>query len=164
MNRRHTAEASLRLVERLRAARPDILLSSDFIVGFPGETEADFEATLDLIRAVGFGAAFSFKYSARPGTPAAGRDGVPPDVADDRLQRLQALITAQQRAAQEAMVGQVTTVLYEKPGRLPGQMGGKTPHLMAVHVDEPTGRAGDIVPVRIVAAGPNSLAGERVGR
>jgi tRNA-2-methylthio-N6-dimethylallyladenosine synthase len=162
MNRRHTAEAYLRLVERLRAARPDILLSSDFIVGFPGETEADFEATLDLIRAVGFGAAFSFKYSARPGTPAAGRDGVPAEVADDRLQRLQALITAQQRAAQAAMVGRVTEVLYEKPGRLPSQMGGKSPHLMAVHVDDPAGRPGDIVPVRIVAAGPNSLAGARL--
>jgi tRNA-2-methylthio-N6-dimethylallyladenosine synthase len=163
MNRRHTAAAYLRIVERLRAARPDILLTSDFIVGFPGETEADFEATLDLVRTVGFGAAFSFKYSARPGTPAAGRAEVPAEVADDRLQRLQALITAQQRAAQAATVGQVTTVLYEKPGRLPGQMGGKSPHLMAVHVDDAAGQPGDIVPVRIVAAGPNSLAAERVG-
>jgi tRNA-2-methylthio-N6-dimethylallyladenosine synthase len=162
MNRRHTAETYLRIVERLRAARPDILLSSDFIVGFPGETEADFEATLDLVRAVGFGAAFSFRYSARPGTPAAGRAPVPAAVAGERLQRLQALLTAQQRAAQAAMVGQTVPVLYEKPGRLPGQMGGKSPHLMAVHVEDPAGRPGDIVPVRILAAAPHSLTGARV--
>jgi tRNA-2-methylthio-N6-dimethylallyladenosine synthase len=162
MNRRHTAETYLRIVERLRAARPDILLSSDFIVGFPGETEADFEATLDLVRAVGFGAAFSFRYSARPGTPAAGRAPVPAAVASERLQRLQALLTAQQRAAQAAMVGQTVPVLYEKPGRLPGQMGGKSPHLMAVHVEDPAGRPGDIVPVRILAAAPHSLTGARV--
>ncbi len=162
MNRRHTADAYLRIVGRLRAARPDILLSSDFIVGFPGETEADFDATLDLIRAVGFGSAFSFRYSARPGTPAAGREAVPDAVADDRLQRLQALVTAQQRAAQAAMVGRVTEVLYEKPGRLPGQMGGKSPHLMAVHVDDPAGRPGELVPVRITAAAPHSLAAERL--
>jgi tRNA-2-methylthio-N6-dimethylallyladenosine synthase len=161
MNRRHTAADYLRIVERLRAARPDILLSSDFIVGFPGETEADFAATLALVRAVGFGAAFSFRYSPRPGTPAAGREAVAPEIADDRLQRLQALIADQQRAAQAAMVGRVVEVLYEKPGRQPGQMGGKSPHLMAVHVDDPAGRPGEIVPVRIVAAAPHSLAGIR---
>ncbi|MFN6978813.1 MAG: radical SAM protein, partial [Gemmobacter sp.] len=162
MNRRHTADDYRRIVDRLRAARPDILLSSDFIVGFPGETDADFAATLGLVRDIGFGAAFTFRYSARPGTPAAGRAGVPHAVADERLQTLQALVTAQQRAAQAAMVGQVTAVLYEKPGRMAGQMGGKSPHLMAVHVDDPEGRPGEIVRVRITAAAANSLAGTRL--
>ena len=162
MNRKHTREQYLRLVERIRAARPDILLSSDFIVGFPGETDADFADTMDLIRAVGFGASFSFKYSARPGTPAAEKTPVAAEVADARLQELQALITAQQRAAQEAMVGREVGVLYEKPGRLPGQMVGKSDHLHAVHVTDPDGRAGDMVRVRITASAPNSLAGARV--
>lgn len=162
MNRKHTAEQYLRLIERIRAARPDILLSSDFIVAFPGETDADFEATMDLIRAVGFGAAFSFKYSARPGTPAAEKPELPTDLADARLHALQALITAQQQAAQAAMVGREVGVLYEKPGRLPGQMVGKSDHLHAVHVADPAGKVGDLVRVRIVAAAPNSLAGERI--
>lgn len=162
MNRKHTAEAYLRLVERIRGARPDILLSSDFIVGFPGETDADFKATLDLIRAVGFGAAFTFRYSARPGTPAAEKAPVPVEVADARLQELQALIAAQQRAAQEAMVGCEVTVLYEKAGRLPGQMVGKSDHLHAVHVTDPEGAAGQLVRVRIRASSTNSLAGERL--
>jgi len=162
MNRKHTAEAYLRLVERIRAARPDILLSSDFIVGFPGETDRDFEDTMDLIRAVGFGAAFSFKYSARPGTPAAEKAPVAADVADARLQALQTLITAQQRAAQEAMVGREVGVLYEKPGRLAGQMVGKSDHLHAVHVNDPEGRVGELVRVRISASAPNSLAGVRI--
>src|SRR5690606_11664033 len=129
---------------------------------FPGETEADFQATLDLIRAVGFGAAFSFKYSARPGTPAAEKTPVPADVADARLQELQALITAQQQAAQAAMVGREVQVLYEKPGRKPGQMVGKSDHLHAVHVEHPDGRAGQLVRVRVTAAAPNSLAAEPV--
>lgn len=163
MNRKHTAEHYLRLIERIRAARPDILLTSDFIVGFPGETEADFEATLDLIRAVGFGSAFSFKYSARPGTPAAEKPELPAEVCDARLQRLQALVTEQQRAAQMAMVGREVGVLYEKAGRLPGQMVGKSDHLHAVHVEDKAGRVGDLVRVRITASAPNSLAGERVG-
>lgn len=162
MNRKHSAEQYLRLVERIRTARPDILLSSDFIVGFPGESDRDFKDTLDLIRAVGFGAAFSFKYSARPGTPAAEKAPVPADVADARLQELQALITAQQRAAQAAMVGREVGVLYEKPGRLSGQMVGKSDHLHAVHVTDPAGRPGELVRVRIVGSAPNSLAGERV--
>ncbi|WP_136645106.1 tRNA (N6-isopentenyl adenosine(37)-C2)-methylthiotransferase MiaB [Tabrizicola sp. YIM 78059] len=160
MNRKHTAEAYLRLVERIRAARPDILLSSDFIVGFPGETDADFRATLDLIRAVGFGAAFSFKYSARPGTPAAEKTPVPAEVADARLQELQALITAQQRTVQQAMVGREVAVLYEKPGRKPGQMVGKSDHLHAVHVQDPAGRIGQLVRVRVTGSAPNSLAAE----
>lgn len=163
MNRKHTAAQYLDLIARIRAARPDISLSSDFIVGFPGETEDDFQATLDLIRAASFGAAFSFRYSARPGTPAAERPGVAAEVADTRLQRLQALVTAQQRAAQAAMVGREVGVLYEKPGRLPGQMVGKSDHLMAVHVADPAGRPGEMVRVRIVAAEANSLAGARLG-
>ena len=162
MNRKHTADHYLRLVERIRAARPDILLTSDFIVGFPGETDADFEATMALVRAVGYGAAFSFKYSARPGTPAAEKAPVPAGVADERLQALQALITAQQQAAQAAMVGQEVAVLYEKPGRRPGQMVGKSQHLMAVHVEDAGGRTGDLVRARVTASAPNSLAAVRL--
>jgi tRNA-2-methylthio-N6-dimethylallyladenosine synthase len=164
MNRKHTAADYLRLVERIRAARPDILLSSDFIVGFPGETDADFEATMELIRTVGFGQAFTFKYSARPGTPAAEKPAVAAEIADARLQTLQALITAQQRAAQEAMVGREVTVLYEKPGRLPGQMVGKSDHLHAVHVADPSGRIGQLARVRVLASSSNSLAAEPVSR
>jgi len=161
MNRRHTAEAYLRLVERIRAARPDILLSSDFIVGFPGETERDFEATMDLIRAVGFGSAFSFRYSARPGTRAAEMTPVPPEVADRRLQELQQLVTEQQQSAQRAMVGREVSVLFEKPGRLPGQWAGKSDYLHAVQV-RGAAHAGLLAPVRITASGPNSLTGELV--
>jgi tRNA-2-methylthio-N6-dimethylallyladenosine synthase len=159
MNRRHGAEDYLRLVERIRAARPDIALSSDFIVGFPGETEADFDATLDLVRAVGFHMAYSFKYSARPGTPAARRAGVPEAEADARLHRLQALLATQQRAALEAAVGQQRVVLYERAGRMPGQMTGRSEHNQAVHVTDPQARAGAIARVRIAAAATNSLAG-----
>ena len=158
MNRRHDAESYLRLVERIRAARPDMLMSGDFIVGFPGETEADFEATLALVREVNYGMAYSFKYSARPGTPAADRPGVAPEVADDRLQRLQALLGEQQRAAQAGMVGREIGVLFEKKGRMPGQMVGKSDYLHAVHV--PTeAPVGTLARVRIIEAGPNSLAG-----
>jgi tRNA-2-methylthio-N6-dimethylallyladenosine synthase len=164
MNRKHTADQYLRLIERIRAARPDIVLTSDFIVGFPGETAEDFEATMDLVRAVGYGMAYSFKYSARPGTPAAERPGVDPAEADDRLQRLQALLTGQQRACQQAMVGREVGVLYEKPGRLPGQMSGKSDHLHAVHVSDPAGQVGELVRVRIVAASSNSLEGVRIDR
>jgi tRNA-2-methylthio-N6-dimethylallyladenosine synthase len=160
MNRKHTADQYLRLVERIRAARPDILLSSDFIVGHPGETDADFDATLALIREANFGAAFSFKYSPRPGTPAAERDAPPPAVADARLQTLQALIESQARAAMDAMVGQHTSVLFERAGRMPGQWTGKSDHLFAVHVDSPADLRGQIRHVRITAAGPHSLAGE----
>ncbi|WP_299769776.1 tRNA (N6-isopentenyl adenosine(37)-C2)-methylthiotransferase MiaB [uncultured Tateyamaria sp.] len=159
MNRSHTADSYLRLIDRIRAARPDILMSGDFIVGFPEETEADFQATLDLVEAVNYGYAYSFKYSTRPGTPAAERSQVEPAEADDRLQRLQALITRQQRSIQEGMVGRTVNVLFEKPGRLPGQMGGKSDYLHAVHVANTNVKAGDIAPVRIVEAGVNSLAG-----
>jgi tRNA-2-methylthio-N6-dimethylallyladenosine synthase len=158
MNRKHTAEHYLRLVERIRAARPDILLSSDFIAGFPGETEADFAATLDLIRAVGFGMAYSFKYSPRPGTPAADRPEVAADIADDRLQRLQALIAEQQRTVQEAMIGRDLTVLIEKPGRMPGQMTGKSEYLHAVHLDAAGCRVGDLLRVRVTGSERNSLS------
>ena len=115
-----------------------------------------------LVRAVGYGAAFSFKYSARPGTPAAEKAPVPAEVADERLQALQALITAQQQAAQAAMVGQEVAVLYEKPGRRPGQMVGKSQHLMAVHVEDAGGRPGDLVRARVTASAPNSLAAVRL--
>ena len=162
MNRKHTAESYLRLIDRIRAARPDILLSSDFIAGFPGETDADFQATLDLIRRVGFGQAFSFKYSARPGTPAAEKAPVAVDLADARLQELQALLTQQQRTVQEAMVGREVTVLYEKPGRMPGQMIGKSDHMHAVHVDDPQGRIGQLVRVRVLASSSNSLSGGKL--
>jgi tRNA-2-methylthio-N6-dimethylallyladenosine synthase len=162
MARRHTADDYLRLVERIRAARPDILLTSDFITGFPGETDADFEATMDLIRAVRFGAAFSFRYSARPGTPAAEKVPVPDDVAEERLHRLQGLITAQQKAAQEAMVGREVGVLFEKPGRMPGQTTGKSDHLHAVHVRDPEARIGALQRVRIIASATNSLEGRLI--
>ena len=162
MNRKHTAEHYLQLIGRIRRARPDILLSSDFIVGFPGETDADFEDTLALIRAVGFGAAFSFRYSPRPGTPAAEKPAVDAATADARLQLLQALITDQQRAAQQAMVGREVGVLYEKPGRMPGQMVGKSDHLHAVHVTDPAGTPGELIRVRIVESSTNSLAGVRL--
>jgi tRNA-2-methylthio-N6-dimethylallyladenosine synthase len=163
MNRKHTAESYLRLLDRFRAARPDILFSSDFIVGFPGETDQDFEDTLNLVRQVGYGACYTFKYSPRPGTPAAEKPELPAEVADARLHALQALITAQQRAAQEAMVGRETSVLYEKPGRMPGQMVGKSEHLMAVHVAHEGAAVGDLVRVRITGASSNSLAAVPLG-
>lgn len=159
MNRKHTAQDYVRLIERIRAARPDLLLSSDFIVGFPGETDADFEATLALVETVGFASAYSFKYSARPGTPAAERPNVPKDVSDARLQTLQQLISRQQKDVQDSMVGRELTVLFEKPGREPGQMVGKSEYLHAVHVAAPDVRAGDLRRVRIVKSMPNSLTG-----
>ncbi|MCL3882193.1 tRNA (N6-isopentenyl adenosine(37)-C2)-methylthiotransferase MiaB [Marivita sp. GX14005] len=160
MNRQHTAESYLAIIDKLRAARPDLLLSGDFIVGFPEETEEDFQATLEIIRASNYGYAYSFKYSTRPGTPAAERDQLPEDVKDDRLQRLQTLIAEQQKAAQDAMVGQEVGVLFEKPGRLPGQMVGKSDHLHAVHVQADGLTAGDLRRVRIVESARNSLKGE----
>ncbi|MEL6806543.1 MAG: tRNA (N6-isopentenyl adenosine(37)-C2)-methylthiotransferase MiaB [Pseudomonadota bacterium] len=164
MNRSHTAESYLRLIERIRAARPDILMSGDFIVGFPEETEEDFQATLDLVEAVNYGYAYSFKYSTRPGTPAAERAQVDAAEADERLQRLQALITTQQRAIQDSMIGRTVRVLFEKPGRLAGQMVGKSEYLHAVHVADADVAVGDIADVRIISAGTNSLAGTLVNR
>jgi len=162
MNRKHTAESYLRLIERIRAARPDILMSGDFIVGFPEETEADFQATMNLVEAVGYGYAYSFKYSTRPGTPAAERVQVEESVKTERLHRLQALITRQQREHQDAMVGREVSVLFEKPGRFEGQMVGKSDHLHAVHVKDAGLRVGDLARVRIVESGANSLAGELI--
>jgi len=160
MNRRHGADQYRRTVDRLRMARPDLALSSDFIVGFPGESDADFEATLRLVRQVGFAQAFSFKYSPRPGTPAAAEpDQVPDHVKSERLSELQALLNEQQRAFNESWVGRVLPVLFEKPGRHPGQLVGRSPHLQAVHAELPDERIGDIVAVRIEAVRPNSLAG-----
>ena len=160
MNRKHTAEQYIRLIERIREARPDILLSGDFIVGFPEETDDDFADTMSLIDTVGYGQAYSFKYSSRPGTPAAERQEVPEDVKNARLQDLQGLLTKQQRAAQDAMVGRTVNVLFEKEGRLPGQMVGKSDYLHAVHVQGPSISKGDILPVRISASNSNSLTGE----
>jgi len=162
MNRSHTAESYLRLIERIRVARPDILISGDFIVGFPEESDQDFEDTMSLIREVQYGQAFSFKYSTRPGTPAAERAQVDPDVASERLHRLQALITDQQRAVQDAMVGREVGVLFEKPGRLGGQMVGKSDHLHAVYVTGDDIAKGDLRRVRIIESGPNSLGGELI--
>ncbi|SIS63278.1 tRNA (N6-isopentenyl adenosine(37)-C2)-methylthiotransferase MiaB [Paracoccus saliphilus] len=160
MNRKHTATQYLRLIDRIREARPDIMLTSDFIVGFPGETDQDHADTLRLIEKVGFGTAFSFKYSPRPGTPAYERAEVDTAVADARLQELQALLTRQQKATQESMVGRSLGVLFEKPGRIDGQMVGKSDYLHSVFVDAPDAQIGDLVPVRIVESARNSLRGE----
>ena len=160
MNRRHTADYYRRIVEKLRAARPDLALSSDFIVGYPGETEDDFRATLDLVAEIGFAQAFSFKYSPRPGTPAAdAEDQVPEPVKIERLAELQTVLQQQQRAFSKGCVGRVLPVLFEKPGRHPGQLVGRSPYLQAVHATASQDRIGEIVPVMIRAAQPNSLAG-----
>ncbi len=158
MNRGHTADQYLRLVQRLRAARPDLAFSSDFIVGHPGETDADFEATMALVEAVGFAQAFSFSYSPRPGTPAAGApDMVPQPVRDERLQRLQALIRVQQDRTNRASVGQAMPVLFTGRGRHPGQLSGRSPHLQAVHAVGPETLVGTVAMVTIEAMLTNSL-------
>lgn len=162
MNRKHTRENYFNLVDRIRKARPDLLLSGDFIVGFPGETDQDFSDTLDLVRHVGYGQAYSFKYSARPGTPAAEKDSVDPAVASARLQELQALLTEQQYAAQAAMVGREVKVLFEKKGRREGQLIGKSEYLHAVHAVAPDHMVGKVVRVRIINDMTNSLTGELV--
>ena len=162
MNRSHTAEDYLKLVERIRQARPDIVLSGDFITGFPEESEDDFQATLDLVEAVRYGYAFSFKYSTRPGTPAAERAQIPEDVKSERLSRLQSLITAHQREIQDSMIGRDVTVLIEKPGRWEGQMVGKSEYLHAVHVTGSDAKIGELVRARIVSSTTNSLAGETI--
>jgi tRNA-2-methylthio-N6-dimethylallyladenosine synthase len=162
MNRKHSAESYIRLIERIRAARPDILISGDFIVGFPEETDQDFADTMALIRTVNYGQAFSFKYSTRPGTPAAERVQVDEAAKDARLQELQALLKDQQRTVQNAMVGKTVHVLFEKPGRETGQMVGKSEYLHAVHVTASDVLPGDLRPVLIVASNSNSLTGELV--
>jgi tRNA-2-methylthio-N6-dimethylallyladenosine synthase len=162
MNRAHTVESFLSILERMRLARPDIALSSDFIVGFPGETDADFEATLDLVRQVQFASAFSFKYSRRPGTPASALPGqVDETVKAERLARLQALLEAQQRAFNASQVGRDLPVLFEKPGRHPGQIIGRSPFLQAVHCDGPLDRIGAVETTRIIGSAHNSLTGRR---
>lgn len=160
MNRAHTAESYLRVIEKLRKARPDILLSGDFIVGFPEETEEDFQATMDLVRAVEYGQAYSFKYSTRPGTPAAERPQVEEAVKTERLHRLQDLLWSQQRGLQKRMVGREVSVLFEKAGRDAGQMVGKSEHLHAVHAYAPDVAIGELRQVRIVESLTNSLTGE----
>ncbi len=159
MNRKHTAEQYIRLIERIRAVRPDIMISGDFIVGFPGESDQDFDATLSLVREVGYGQTYSFKYSPRPGTPAAERALVPAAIADARLQQLQALLGDQQRHNLDTMVGQNVSVLFERAGRLPGQLVGKSEYLHAVHVDDRDAMIGRVQSVRITDSAPNSLAG-----
>ncbi|HZT50207.1 MAG TPA: tRNA (N6-isopentenyl adenosine(37)-C2)-methylthiotransferase MiaB [Hyphomicrobiaceae bacterium] len=163
MNRRHTAADYLALVERIRAARSDLALSTDVIVGFPGETEADFAATLEMVERVGFAQAFSFKYSPRPGTPGAGLPGqVAEAVKIERLHRLQDLLDRQQTGFNSGCVGKVMPVLFERAGRHPGQLIGRSPYLQAVHAKADSSLLGRLVDVTIVSAGPNSLAGEVV--
>lgn len=160
MNRGHNADHYLKLVERIRAARPDMALSGDFIVGFPGETDKDFEATLQLVRDVGYASAFSFKYSRRPGTPASAMPGqVAEEVKDARLAALNALLDDQQRAFNAAQVGRVLPVLFERPGRHDGQAVGRSPYLQAVHAGNAQHLIGQIVMVRIDSAAKMSLAG-----
>ncbi len=177
MNRKHTREEYFKVIDRLREARPDLALSSDFIVGFPGETDQDFEDTLDLVRRVKYAQAYSFKYSPRPGTPASvDEDQVPEEVKSERLARLQALINEHQLEFNEASVGQEMDVLLEREGKLEGQLLGRSPYLQSVHVDLTKGDnaldvaadktytdfMGRLVRVKIVEAGPNSLKGELV--
>jgi tRNA-2-methylthio-N6-dimethylallyladenosine synthase len=160
MNRKHSAEDYLKIVDRLRAARPDIALSSDFIVGFPGESEADFQATLDLVETVGFSQAYSFKYSPRPGTPAAVSGAqIPEDVKAERLARLQAAIMDSQMTFNQASVGTIVPVLFDRAGARPGQLHGRSPHMQSVHVQAPARLLGQTLPVRIEAARPLSLQG-----
>ena len=159
MNRSHTVQSYLATIEKMRAARPDVAISGDFIVGFPGESEEDFEATLRIVDEVRYASAYSFKYSPRPGTPAATmEDQIPREIMDDRLQRLQARIGDHQLAFNRSKVGMQTQVLIERSGRLAGQMIGKSPWLQSVHVDT-AAKAGEIVDVTLVSAGPNSMSG-----
>ncbi len=160
MNRRHDIATYEALIGGVRNARPDIALSSDFIVGFPGETDADFEDTLALVRRVGFASSFTFKYSPRPGTPGADLPGqVPEEVMRERLARLQTLLEEQRQSFNRATVGRTVDVLFEKPGRHPGQVGGRSPYLQAVHVEGGPDLIGTVQPVEILSVGPNSLAG-----
>jgi tRNA-2-methylthio-N6-dimethylallyladenosine synthase len=161
MNRGHTADDYRRLVARIRAARPDIALSSDFIVGFPGESDADFEATMALVREIGFAQSFSFKYSSRPGTPAAAaRKQIAEQVKAERLERLQALLNEQAQAFAASCVGQTFDLLLEKPGRYDGQLIGRSPYLQAVHVVARGHKIGDVVPVRVTKVMSHSLTAE----
>jgi tRNA-2-methylthio-N6-dimethylallyladenosine synthase len=162
MNRRHRAASYLRLVERIRGARPDIALSGDFIVGFPGETEDDFRKTLRLVEEVGYASAFSFKYSPRPGTPAAAMEQVPEAEKSERLARLQDLLSAQQAAFNRSRLDMSFDVLFERPGRKPGQIVGRSPWLQPVQVLAPASLIGSIRPVKVDALGANSLFAELI--
>jgi tRNA-2-methylthio-N6-dimethylallyladenosine synthase len=165
MNRKHDGAFYRDIIARLRQVRPDIALSSDFIVGFPGEREQDFEETMQLVRDIGFASAYSFKYSPRPGTPAAAMLAQIPDaVKTERLLRLQALLWEQQAAFNTAQVGRVLPILVTGDGRRAGQKYGRSPYLQAVHFNDATAQNGDIVSVRIEAATQNSLAGARLER
>ena len=163
MNRRHDVATYLDIIAKARRARPDMAFSSDFIVGFPGETEADFEATLALVREVGFASAYAFKYSERPGTPAADSgDQVPEAVKEERHARLFALIESLRLAFNHATVGRRLDIVFDKPGRHPGQLGGRTPYMQAVHVEAPVALLGRMAEVEIVDVWPNSLKGRLV--
>ena len=165
MNRKHTVARYRDAIEIMRRHRPDLAITSDFIVGFPGETDEDFEATMRLVAEIGFSTAYSFKYSPRPGTPASALEAqVPESVKDERLHALQALITRQQYAFQQSMIGRTLDILVEKPGRKPGQMSGKSPHLLAVSFDGPADLVGQVVTVEITESGTNSLIGRWTGR
>ena len=163
MNRGHTARDYLALIDRIRAAQPDLALSSDFITGFPGETDEDFRATLALVRKVGYASSFSFKYSPRPGTPAADMDQIAEAVRSERLLELQALLEDQRQAFNRSCVGREMDVLFDRAGRNQGQVAGRSPYLQPVQVDSSTLGIGDVARVRIVSNGTNSLFGERVG-
>ena len=160
MNRKHTVAEYETLIGRIRQARPDIALSTDIIVGFPGETDRDFEETLDVARRIGFAQSYSFKYSARPGTPAASLEGqVPEAVKKERLSVLQALLEESRRDFDQGTVGRTLPILFERTGRKPGQIAGRSPYLQAVYVEGPEALIGHIAKVDISAAGPNSLTG-----
>ncbi len=159
MNRGHDARHYLRLVERIRKARPDIALSGDFIVGFPGESDADFRATLDIVREVRYAGGFSFKYSPRPGTPAAGQPQVPEESKLARLHELQALLHTQQSEFNRSCVNRTLPVLVEKPGRDPGQIMGRSPYLQPVHLAGPQALIGQVIHTHITGVGTNSLSG-----
>lgn len=163
MNRSHSTSSYLAIIERIRKSRPDIALSGDFIVGFPGETDQDFAETVALVAAVGYASAYSFKYSPRPGTPAATMaDQIDPKTMDERLQSLQSAINAGQSAFNAASVGKRTEILLERKGKLAGQLIGKSPWLQSVHVISPDAVIGDMMKVDLVSAGPNSLEGAPV--
>jgi tRNA-2-methylthio-N6-dimethylallyladenosine synthase len=164
MNRRHTADFYRRIVGRLRKARPDLALSSDFIVGFPGETDADFAETLSLVEEVGFAQAYSFKYSPRPGTPAAMLPQVDEQVKAERLRALQELLDRQSRVFNQCAVGCTVEVLFDRRGRHPGQLAGRSPYMQAVHAEADEGVLGRIVPVVVTGSGANSLSGRLLDR
>jgi len=158
MNRHHSVAEYLDIIDRMRQSRPDMAISGDFIVGFPGETDEDFEETLNVIEAVQYASAFSFKYSERPGTPGADMENqVPEEVKAERLQRLQELLNAQQEAFNQSCVGKQIDILLEKPGRKDGQLIGRSPWLQSVVVDSSLGNPGDMVHVEVTQAAPNSL-------